>query len=188
MRVMSFDSFLITYAVSLHFSQEVNKIITSSVYSIAKTTGNRFIIENKIPPHMTIGAFHSTKKNEPKLLQLVGEFSKNQKSGIIQFSEIGNFNNKVLFLKPEKDQFLSEINKKLHELILPKFEKGENGYYTPENWVPHTTLATRLNQKQHTEILNIASKIKLPLESNISEVAVYQCSPFAEMKRFDLKG
>lgn len=120
--------------------------------------------------------------------KLVGEFSKNQKSGIIQFTEIGNLNNKVLFLKPEKDEFLSEINKKLHELILPKFEKGENGYYTPENWVPHTTLATRLKQKQHTEILNIASKIKLPLESNISEVAVYQCSPFAELKRFDLKG
>ena len=120
--------------------------------------------------------------------KLVEEFSKNQKSGIIQFTEIGNFNNKVLFLKPEKDEFLSEINKKLHEFILPKFEKGENGYYTPENWVPHTTLATRLNQKQHTEILNIASKIKLPLESNISEVAVYQCSPFAELKRFDLKG
>lgn len=76
----------------------------------------------------------------------------------------------------------------MHELILPKFEKGENGYYTPENRVSHTTLATRLKQKQHTEILNIASKIKLPLESNISEVAVYQCSPFAEMKRFDLKG
>lgn len=58
----------------------------------------------------------------------------------------------------------------------------------PENWVPHTTLATRLNQKQHTEILNIASKIELPLESNISEVAVYQCPPFAEIKRFELKG
>lgn len=60
----------------------------------------------------------------------------------------------------------------------------------PENRVPHTTLATRLNQKQHTEILNIASKIELPLESNISEVAVYQCPRplFAEMKRFELKG
>lgn len=58
----------------------------------------------------------------------------------------------------------------------------------PENRVPHTTLATRLNQKQHTEILNIASKIELPLESNISEVAVYQCPLFAEMKRFELKG
>ena len=137
---------------------------------------------------MTIGAFHSSKKNEQKLLQLVEEFSKNQKSGIIQFTKIGNFNNKVLFLKPEKDEFLAEINKKLHKLILPKFEKGENGYYTPKIWFPHTTLATRLNQNQYTEILNIASKIELPLESNISEIAVYQCPPFAKLKCFDLKG
>lgn len=181
-----FDSSLITYAISLHFSQNVNEIITSAVTSIAEVTGNRFIIENKIPPHVTIGAFHATKENEPKLMQVVEDFSKSQKSGMVHFTEIGNFNGKVLFLKPEKDAFLSEINKKLHEVLLPEFEKAENGYYLPDIWFPHTTLATRLNQTQYTEALNIAERIKLPLESVITEVSVYQCPPFAELERFPL--
>ena len=127
-----FDSSLITYAISLHFSQNVNEIITSAVTSIAEVTGKRFIIENKIPPHVTIGAFHATKENEPKIMQVVEDFSKKQKSGTVQFTEIGNFNGKVLFLKPEKDSFLSEINKELHEVLLPEFEKAENGYYLPD--------------------------------------------------------
>ena len=56
------------------------------------------------------------------------------------------FNGKVLFLKPEKNLFLSEINNALHPLLLPEFEKAENGYYLPDISFPHTTLATRLNQ------------------------------------------
>ena len=51
------------------------------------------------------------------------------------------------FLKPEKNLFLSEINNALHPLLLPEFEKPENGYYLPDISFPHTTLATRLNQK-----------------------------------------
>lgn len=183
---MSFNSSQITYAVSLHFSKNVNDIITSAVSSIAEITGNRFIIENKIPPHVTIGAFHSTKENESRLIQQVNDFSKNLKPVFVNFTELGNFNGKVLFLKPEKDEYLSEINKKIHELLLPNFEKGDNGYYMPDIWFPHTTLGTRLNQSQFSKALAIAEKIPLPLTAEAYEIGLYQCSPFLELKRYPL--
>lgn len=180
------NSSKITYAVSLHFSQNVNEIITSAVTSIADVTGNRFILENKIPPHVTIGAFHAAKEKELRLMQLVEDFSKSQKSSTVHFTEIENFNDKVLFLKPEKDDFLSVINKRLHEVLLPEFEKGENGYYLPDIWFPHTTLATRLNQSQFSNALSIAEKVPHPLMAEVSEIGLYQCSPFAELKHFPL--
>ena len=183
---MAFNSNLITYAVSLHFTPDVTEIITSAVKSIAEVTGNRFIIENKIPPHVTIGAFHAAKEDEAKLIQMVEDFARTQKAGVVHFKEIGNFNGKVLFLKPEKDSFLAQINTELHTILLPKFEKAENGYYMPEIWFPHTTLATRLNQSQFEKASNITENIKLPLETEINEIAVYQCSPFAELKRLSL--
>ena len=181
-----FDSSLITYAVSLHFSQKVNEIIISTLQAIADKTGNSFMIENKIPPHITIGAFHAAREEEAKLLQLVEDFAKEQKAGTVQFSEAGNFNGKVLFLKPEKNLFLSEINNALHSLLLPEFEKAENGYYLPDIWFPHTTLATRLNQSQFSAAEEIAKQITLPLEAAIDELAVYQCSPFFELKKYKL--
>ena len=181
-----FDSSLITYAVSLHFSQKVNDIVISTLQAIADETGNRFMIENKIPPHITIGAFHAAREEE-KLLQLVENFARDQKAGSVQFSEVGDFNGKVLFLKPEKNNFLSDINKELHTLLLPEFEKAENGYYLPDIWFPHTTLATRLNQSQFSAAEKIAKQITLPLEADIDELAVYQCSPFLELKKFGLK-
>ena len=184
---MSYDSSLITYAVSLHFTPDVNDIITSAVKSIAEVTGNSFIIENKIPPHVTIGAFHATKADEAKLIQMVEDFTKTQKAGTVQFTKIGNFNGKVLFLKPEKDGFLVQINEELHSILLPEFKKAENGYYLPEIWFPHTTLATRLNQSQFEKAAKITETIKLPLETEIKEIAVYQCSPFAELNRYKLE-
>ena len=181
-----FDSSLITYAVSLHFTQKVNEIIISTLHDIADETENCFMIENKIPPHITIGAFHAAREEEAKLLQLVEDFAQRQKAGTVQFSGVGDFNSKVLFLKPEKNLFLSEINNALHSLLLPEFEKAENGYYLPDIWFPHTTLATRLNQSQFSAAEKIAKQIALPLEAAIDELAVYQCSPFLELKKYKL--
>ena len=183
---MSFTPTLTTYAISLHFPPGVNEIITSAVKSISELTGNTFILEKKIPPHVTIGAFHAAKEDEEKLIQMVEDFSKNQVAGLVQFSGIGDFNKKVLFLKPEKNGFLSKINSELHAIFLPQFEKAENGYYLPEIWFPHTTLATRLNQSLFSKAQEIARQIPLPLKAAVSEIAVYQCSPFSELKRFSL--
>lgn len=185
---MSYDKSFITYAVSLHFTQDVNEIILNTMSSISELTGNHFMIDNKVPPHVTIGAFHGAKETEGKLIRIVEEFTKTQGSGMVRFSEIGNFNQKVLFLKPEKDEFLTTINNELHKTILPEFEAGENGYYVPEIWFPHTTLATGLNQTQFSKALELAGKISLPLEAKIDNIGFYQCSPFLELKRFQIAG
>ena len=182
-----FDSSLITYAVSLHFGREVNEIIYSAMKKIADQTGNSFMIENKVPPHITIGAFHAAKEDERKLLGLVEDFAGEQEAGAVQFCEVGNFNSKVLFLRPEKNSFLAKINAELHDLLLPEFSKAENGYYLPDIWFPHTTLATGLNSSQFEKALKIAGEITLPLEAAIGVLAVYQCSPFAELKKYILK-
>ena len=183
---MDYEKPFITYAVSLHFTQDVNEIIFNTMTSIAELTGNDFMIRNKVPPHVTIGAFHGTKQTEEKLIQIVEGFSRTQLSGVVRFSEIGNFNQKVLFLKPEKDDFLTSINEALHKIVLPEFEAGENGYYVPEIWFPHTTLATGLSQTQFSKALELAEKINLPLEAKIHDIGFYQCSPFLELNRFPL--
>jgi hypothetical protein len=89
-------------------------------------------------------------------------------------------------LKGEKDAFLSEMNAELHKIVLPEFEKGENGYYLPEIWFPHTTLATRLNKTQFEKAQSLAEKITLPLKAKACEIGFYQCSPFVEVARFQL--
>ena len=74
---MAFTPTLTTYVISLHFPPDVNAIISSAVKAISELTGNTFILKNKIPPHVTIGAFHAAKEDEAKLLNIKEDFSKN---------------------------------------------------------------------------------------------------------------
>ena len=44
------------YLVSVYFDEKTNKILQRYIDKIADRTGNRFMTENKVPPHMTISA------------------------------------------------------------------------------------------------------------------------------------
>ncbi|MCR5319173.1 MAG: 2'-5' RNA ligase family protein [Treponema sp.] len=135
---------------------------------------------------MTIGAFRGAKESMSKVIQCVEDFSKAQKPSIVNFMKIESFKEKAVILLPERTSFLLDANKELHRIILQEFEKGENGYYLPEQWVPHTTLATKLNKRQFIQSLEIAKKIPLPLCTEATEISVYQSSPFTELKRLEL--
>lgn len=127
------------------------------------------------------------KENEQRLFQIIAEVVQAQETFCVHFTEIGSFKDKVLFLKPENHAELVKLNKELHTRVLPEFESAQNGFYLPENFFPHTTLATGLSKSQFSKVLNIAKQISLPMEASVSEVSVYQCSPFAKLKTFSLQ-
>ena len=176
----------ITYAVSLHPAKEAEEAITSAVKSLAEVTGDSFILKSQIPPHLTLGAFHGTKEKEARLIQLLEDFAKEQMPGAIQYNSIGTFKQRVIFLQAQKDSFLTKINSELHTLLLKEFQQAENGYYLPQVWVPHTALATRVNQNRFAQALKKAEEIKLPLETQAKEISLYRCYPFTELKRIPL--
>ena len=103
-----FDSSLITYAVSLHFGQEVNEIIYSAMNKIADQTGNRFMIENKVPPHITIGAFHAAKEDERKLLGLVEDFARGSRLVLFNFAKWETLITKCFFCGHKRTAFLQK--------------------------------------------------------------------------------
>ena len=44
------------YLISAYFDEQTNKRINGYITKIAEQTGNTFMIENQVPPHMTISA------------------------------------------------------------------------------------------------------------------------------------
>ena len=183
---MPFDSSKGTFAISLTFDDSTNVRLASVISAIAESTMNRYIVENHIPPHLTVGAFHADALEVPRLLQMTESFSKTIFKRSIQIVETGDFLGKVLFARPLLDSYLTEINESLHSMLLPMFESGDNGYYLPGNWFPHCTLATKLNKKQFAAAKKISQEIVFPFTAEVNELSVYQCHPFAEISRFEL--
>jgi hypothetical protein len=59
-----------TYAISLFFDDDSTQILNSLINSIAEITGNFYVVENHIPPHITLGMFKGTKDTEQKLCEM----------------------------------------------------------------------------------------------------------------------
>jgi hypothetical protein len=45
------------YAIVLYFDEKTEEIINSLIKKIADKTGNKYMVDNKIPPHITISLF-----------------------------------------------------------------------------------------------------------------------------------
>lgn len=47
------------YLISVHFDDHANKILQRYIDEVAKATGNTFMIDHKVPPHMTISSIEA---------------------------------------------------------------------------------------------------------------------------------
>lgn len=141
-----------TYAISLCFDDSSGEKILSLQNKIASVTGNDFLTKNQVPPHITIGMFHASDEDLPKLRASFEDFFNSVgHSFALDFSGTDSFLEKVLFLSPNTDSpgflRLKELNSELHEK-LSAFEPGGNRNYLPERFFPHVTLAVKLKKEE----------------------------------------
>ncbi len=62
------------YLISIYFDDTTNKKIQRYIDIVAERTGNRFMTDGKVPPHMTISAFET--RDEKKVQELLrGKFA-----------------------------------------------------------------------------------------------------------------
>ena len=118
---------------------------------IASVTGNNYMLENSVPPHLSLGLFHAEEEKAGEMEKLFCEFAEGLKSEgtnlCLNFNGPDNFADKVIFLSVKRDEPLMKLNRELHQLFLPHFEAGDNRNYLPENWVPHIALAVKLDRR-----------------------------------------
>ena len=48
--------------VSIYFDEKTNKTIQNYINQVAKKTGNTFMLDGKVPPHIIISAFETNRK------------------------------------------------------------------------------------------------------------------------------
>ena len=145
----------LTYAVTLYFDDKTSEQIRDLTKNLSDVTGNDYMIQNDVPPHLTLGMFHVGQADVDKLKRLFVEFVERAQAEVlcgknfeISFGAFEDFVGKVIFVKIEKDKKLMEANRLLHDLFCPHFEAGDNRNYLPENWYPHITLGFKLTGEQ----------------------------------------
>ena len=172
------------YLVSAYFDKETNKKLQNYMKAIATETGNTFMTENKVPPHMTISAIEA--KNievlAPKFETLKGKIW----TGKIKIVSMGQLLPYVFYATPVLNQYLEELSGEVYNAFSGIDETRISKYYQPHSWLPHITLGKTLTSEQMTEAFQVMQKLFVPMEATIVELGLAKVNPHEDYSRIVL--
>ncbi len=134
------------YLVSLYFDNKSESKIQGIINKVAEKSGNNFMIDNNVPPHITIAAFQSNK--EEKIIELLDKIIKNSCEGLITWASIGSFKSSVIFLAPILNEYLHNLSVNIYEDLSSVEDIDISKFYLPFQWMPHTTIAKKLTNEE----------------------------------------
>ena len=134
------------YLVSVYFDDKAAEKIQGFINKVAEKSGNGFMTDNNVPPHITIAAFQTDK--EEKVIEILDKRIRDIKTGIITWASIGIFKSSVIFLAPVLNEYIHNLSVSIYEGISSVENIDISKYYLPFQWVPHTTIAKKLTKEE----------------------------------------
>mgnify|MGYP002682586241 CR=1 FL=1 len=171
------------YLISIYFDEETNKILNRHIQRIAKATGNGFMTENNVPPHMTISAFDArdVKALEESFEKLKGLIE----GGDVQFVSIGQLLPYVIYATPVMNEYLLNLSKYIFNAFKDIPDIRISKYYKPYSWLPHVTLGKTLDKMQIQKALEILQDSFVPFNAQIKAIGLSRVNPHRDLIRFD---
>ena len=171
------------YAIVLHLDDKSAEQIQNITEYVATCTGNDYMISNHIPPHITIADFKADSDYE--IVGITSVIAESLSRFDIPIVSVGIFNPHVVFAAPVMNESLLNACKTANRIFQNKgFEC--NRIYTPYNWVPHISLAVKLDAASVKTAVNAALERFQPVMAAVEKLSIAVCNPYREIKTFDL--
>ncbi len=123
-------------------------------------------------PHITIADYHQLDKE--KFINLFQHFYNEKQKVTISLNTLGTFiGTGTLFMAPTLSTELLDFHQEHHE-IFKEFNKDKNSFYLPGFWVPHCTIASRLDDSNMLEAFNYCQTDLAKWVGQLSEIALIQ--------------
>jgi len=172
------------YLISAYFDEKSNKIIQELINRIAEATGNAFMTEHKVPPHMTVSSIEA--RNGEVLLPAFESLKGRLYTGEIQFVSIGQLLPYVMYATPVLNKYLQEMIESVYEAVKDIDMTNVSKFYRPNSWVPHVTLGKTLEKEQMIKAFEVLQKSFVPFNAKITELGLAKVNPHEDIDRFCL--
>ena len=172
------------YLISIYFDEVTEKRIRSYMKQIGKATGNTLMLDGKIPPHITIAAFHA--ETEPAAREIFLGRRECLKAGNIHWVSVGMFLPGVIYITPILNEYLHQLSE-----VFDKEMKGRTGIsmdyrYKPFHWLPHSTLGKHFTAEQLTAALSVMQNNFTPFEGRVTKIGLAKTNPYTDLEIIDL--
>ena len=104
------------YLVSLYFDEKTNKTIQGYINKVAEKTGNTFMIDGNVPPHITVSAFET--KCEEACVTMLGNIVTQIETGRLQWASVGTFLPYVIYIAPVLNNYLQGMIETIYDVVV----------------------------------------------------------------------
>ena len=173
------------YLISLYFEEKTSQKIQKLINKAACKSGNDFMINGRVPPHITISAFETYEIHE--IINALEEKVRNIKSGDITWASIGIFKSSVIFLTPVLNKYLHNISAEIYDAISVNTGISISRYYRPFQWMPHTTIAKKLTREQLYSAFEELNRNFTIFNGKVTQIGLSKTNPYEDIIVWNLK-
>ena len=172
------------YLISIYFDIDSEKKLKSYMKHVAKATGNTFMLDNHVPPHITVATVET--KQEDVLIAKMEELTKKLTCGEIKFVSVGSFASKVIYVQPVLNEYLHNLSVELSNELAQIEETILSPYYQPFSWLAHCTIGKQLTKEQMQQAFEVLSNEFVPMDAKVTRIGVAKTNPHRDIKVCDL--
>lgn len=172
------------YLISIYFDENTENTIKKLMHKVADKSGNRYMLEAKVPPHITIASFETDQ--EDKVIELLDYKVCEMKRGTLQWVSIGVFNPHVIFLAPVLSEYLHSISVLVNKTISCVDNISISRFYLPMQWMPHTTIAKKLSVEEMLLAFKALQNNFRMFSGTVTKIGLAKTNPYQEIKIWHL--
>lgn len=172
------------YLLSIYFDESTEKRLQNLIHRVAKETGNSFMLDNQVPPHITVAAVET--KHEDMVIARMEELVKTLEAGEIKLVSIGTFSKQVIYVQPVLNAYLHQLSVLLSQELGQIEETICSPYYQPFRWLPHCTIAKQLSTEQMLQAFQILQNHFTPMDGRVVRIGIARTNPHRDIKVWEL--
>ena len=174
------------YLVSAYFDDKTNRILQGYIDRIARQTGNTFMLDNNVPPHMTISQIEA--RNADVLIPAFERLEGQQlKAGQIQIASVGQLMPYVIYAAPVLNRYLQGLSETVYAAFSGVKDTSISRYYRPFSWMPHITLGKKLDKEQMRQAFEVMQGAFNVCEGSIVRLGLSEVNPHRDLKVMELR-
>ncbi|KIR03950.1 hypothetical protein P261_02765 [Lachnospiraceae bacterium TWA4] len=166
--------------ISAYFDKEASKEIERLIQKVYKATGNTFMIEHKVPPHLTLAAIQA--REEKSLISAFYEITSDLSSKPIDIVSVGMFLPYVVYITPVLNQYLLDISYQISEQIKQISDASISKCYQTMNWLPHITIGKTLTSSQMKKALEVMMNNFVPFKAEVCKIGLAKVNPYEDIE------
>ncbi len=172
------------YLISAYFDDTAVCRIQQYIDQIAKKTDNTFMLDNHVPPHITLSSFQT--KQEYLVVKLLEQKAKDLRAGTIQWVSAGVFFPHVIYLAPVLNKYLHTMSLETYECLTQVEDITISPCYQPFSWMPHTTIGKKLTKEEMLDAFQVLQNQFGPFSGQVIKIGVAKTNPYENLADFEL--